>query len=147
MNSPEELLQELESIHRNWWSEHREEAIAREEKRQQILEQKKVEEKKREEEARKALKEFETKANSILARPKSERQEEILTKEDKILWWNTLEKDYPENYRLARQYYYGDDERLSLLGIDKNSLTVNDYFELYGLPRIRTKNHRIEVSR
>lgn len=70
-----------------------------------------------------------------------------LTDEDRREWWRFLGESYPRNYALAQRYYSSEeDPMLKRLGRDKKQYTINEYFEIYGLPRIFTdKNHRIQV--
>ena len=71
----------------------------------------------------------------------------ILDQDDKREWWAYLEEHYPRNYNLAKRYYSdGEDSILAKLGLSKRNYTVNEYFEIYGLPKIFTdENHVIKV--
>ncbi len=71
-----------------------------------------------------------------------------LTNEDKKSWWNYLEQYYPGNYELAKRYYSSaEDPTLRTFGVNKQNYTINEYFAIYGLPKIYTdKNHNIQVE-
>lgn len=71
-----------------------------------------------------------------------------LTEDDRREWWSFLENSYPRNYMLAQRYYSNEEDHiLKRLGRSKKDYTVNEYFEIYGLPRIFTdQDHNIQVN-
>lgn len=116
------------------------ERIEREERERVLLKQQEIEKK------RQGLMIIKRNADKIIARGnRRERQNFSLTDEDKKAWWDTLEKRFPRNYNMAIRYYNDmEDPALSQIGLSKNDFTVNEYFEIYGLPRVYTdENHRV----
>lgn len=69
-----------------------------------------------------------------------------LTEYDHENWWYFLETKYPENYRCACQYYSNWDDILMEEGYRPGNFDVNDYFEIYGLPRITAAKGYITVN-
>lgn len=63
--------------------------------------------------------------------------------EDKQAWWEYLRTMLPKNYVLATRHK--DKANDPILG-DISTLNINDYFEVYGLPRVSTKDHQIYVN-
>lgn len=72
----------------------------------------------------------------------------VITKEDKVAWWGYLENHLPDNFVLAIKYYDKNypDPLLEHLGKNKDDFTVNDYFEIYGRPRVSAINGEIIVD-
>ncbi|MBR3138555.1 HNH endonuclease [Candidatus Saccharibacteria bacterium] len=70
----------------------------------------------------------------------------ILTEYDCENWWNFLENEYPENYDLACKYYSDEDEIFMEEGYRPGNFDVNDYFTIYGLPRITARKGYITVN-
>lgn len=69
-----------------------------------------------------------------------------LTQYDKEAWWEYLKHYLPNHYALAlalknKQYDQALDRILSL-----NSFNYNQLFDIYGLPAVQTKDHRIVVG-
>ena len=144
MYSLEERYQELLAVQQKWVRDHPGELSAT----SQRIQREKEQQRRILEEKRKTLESFREKAIKILNRPgRGPHQEMILSPEDKSNWWNTLKTRYPKNYEAAVKYYHEKDKALEIIGIDKIKFTINEYFELYGLPRIWTdENHEIKIS-
>ena len=66
---------------------------------------------------------------------------------DRENWWNFLAEKYPENHKLALRYYYkNEDEILAMEGVKPKNFYINDYFTIYGLPRISATKGVIRVN-
>ena len=93
-----------------------------------------------------SLDEFRNKARVFLKNKKEYDDEEPLTYSDRNAWWSYMRENYPLNYKLANDYY--DDVPDDNLGsiCRPRDLNINDYFELYDLPRITAKDCQIRVN-
>lgn len=93
-----------------------------------------------------SVEEVRRKARFFAAKPKKEEKEESeLTSADKIAWWGYMKEKCQANYDRATIRRYGKDENIDDI-CDPKTLNVNDYFEIYNLPRITAKNHEIRVN-
>ena len=70
----------------------------------------------------------------------------VLNDFDHENWWYFLETEYPENYDLAHQYDSNWDRILMEEGYRPGNFDINDYFEIYGLPRINARDGIITVD-
>lgn len=73
------------------------------------------------------------------------RKEYRLTDADRDAWWSYLERELPKNYVLAKQRKTGHDPYLEGL-CSPLQIDVNDYFEIYDLPRVTATNREIRVN-
>ena len=69
-----------------------------------------------------------------------------LTKADNAAWWEYIKICLPRNYErvIAHRNIQKDVNIGDLDGIEK--LQINDYFELYGLPRVTAENGVVSVN-
>lgn len=75
----------------------------------------------------------------------SQKKEYLLTDADRDAWWDYLQRELPENYSLAKRRKTGQDPYLGDL-CSPLQIDVNDYFEIYGLPRVTATNREIRVN-
>lgn len=93
---------------------------------------------------RERLKQF---VDGIAQKPRKIQQFE-LTREQKREWWYFLQKNYPQNYRAANWYYENREELMSSIGYGPDAISVNDYFQFRGLPKIYTdQDGNIQVEK
>lgn len=72
--------------------------------------------------------------------------EDRLTSADIEGWWEYIRLFLPDNYKLAKALKDGVYDPILHMHCDKNIFNYNDYFDIYGLPRVKTVNHEIVVN-
>ncbi|MBQ3325737.1 HNH endonuclease [Candidatus Saccharibacteria bacterium] len=65
---------------------------------------------------------------------------------DKEAWWDYIKTNHPDNYNLAEKYYDKKQDPNLRGQCVISDLTINEYFEIYGLPRVATKDGVIYVN-
>lgn len=85
---------------------------------------------------------FAARKNDSLKNP----DEAPLTSADIEGWWEYLRVFLPKNYKLANFLKAGGYDPNLRMNCDKNLFNYNDYFDIYGLPRVKTLNHEIVVN-
>jgi 5-methylcytosine-specific restriction endonuclease McrA len=90
----------------------------------------------------KKAKHFAAHKNDPLRNP----DEDHLTIADVEAWWEYIRRYLPDNYKLAKALKGGVYDPILQMQCDNDIFNYNDYFDIYGLPRVRTVNHEILVN-
>ena len=73
-------------------------------------------------------------------------EDSSLTQEDKEAWWEYLKHYLPKHYILAMALKDGEYDNALQRRLGLAYFTYNQLFMIYGLPTVRTKNHKIIVN-